>query len=125
MEDVSLGLVVLLGVAGLAVGSFLNVVIVRMPVGESLLPALPLLVRHHVVVIAAVRDPDVVGWATTAPDGPDEAYRAAAATAALAERDRTIARLRGLGAVVVDAPAGELAPKLADSYLDLKATGTL
>lgn len=99
--------------------------LVEQAVGESLLPALPLLVRHHVVVIAAVRDPDVVGWATTAPDGPDEAYRAAAATAALAERDRTIARLRGLGAVVVDAPAGELAPKLADSYLDLKATGTL
>jgi uncharacterized protein (DUF58 family) len=99
--------------------------LVEQAVGESLLPALPLLVRHHLVIIAAVRDPDVVGWARQDPDGPDEAYRSVAATRALADRDRTIARLRGLGAVVVDAPAGELAPKLADTYLDLKATGAL
>jgi uncharacterized protein (DUF58 family) len=99
--------------------------LVEQAVGESLLPALPLLVRHHLVIIAAVRDPDVVGWASQDPGGPDEAYRSVAATRALADRDRTIARLRGLGAVVVDAPAGELAPKLADTYLDLKATGAL
>ena len=39
--------------------------------------------------------------------------------------DLTIAHLRGLGAVVIDAPAGQLAAKLADTYLDLKARGTL
>ncbi len=99
--------------------------LVEQAVGESLLPALPLLVRHHLVVIAAVRDPDIVGWAAREPADPEEAYRAAAATAALVERDRTVARLRGLGAVVVDAPAGELAPRLADTYLDLKARGSL
>ena len=48
-----------------------------------------------------------------------------AATLALAERDRAIARLRGLGAIVVDAPPGQLAPQLADTYLDLKARGGL
>ena len=99
--------------------------LVEQAVGESLLPALPLLVRHHLVIIAAVRDPDVTGWAVHAPEDSDDAYRAAAATAALAERDRTVARLRGMGAVVVDAPAGELAPRLADTYLDLKARGSL
>lgn len=99
--------------------------LVEQAVGESLLPALPLLVRHHLVVIAAVRDPDVTGWAAQPPDDADEAYRAAAATSALAERDRAVARLRGLGAVVIDAPAGELAPRLADTYLDLKARGSL
>jgi uncharacterized protein (DUF58 family) len=99
--------------------------LVEQAVGESLLPALPLLVRHHVVLIAAVRDPDVTGWALAAPADVDEAYRAAAATSALADRDRAIARLRGLGAIVVDAPAGQLAPKLADVYLDLKARGSL
>jgi uncharacterized protein (DUF58 family) len=99
--------------------------LVEQAVGESLLPALPLLVRHHVVLIAAVRDPDVSGWAVTRPDDADEAYRAAAATTALAERDRAIARLRSLGAVVIDAPPGQLAAKLADAYLDLKARGSL
>jgi uncharacterized protein (DUF58 family) len=99
--------------------------LVEQAVGESLLPALPLLVRHHVVVIAAVRDPDVVRWATRPPDEPAEAYRAAAATMALAERDRATARLRGLGAIVVDEPPDRIAPRLADTYLDLKARGGL
>ncbi|MGQ0434488.1 MAG: DUF58 domain-containing protein [Microthrixaceae bacterium] len=99
--------------------------LVEQAVGESLVPALPLLVRHHVVVVAAVRDPDVEAWATASPADADEAYRAVAATAALAERERTVAKLRGLGVVVIDAPAGQLASKLADTYLDLKARGSL
>jgi uncharacterized protein (DUF58 family) len=99
--------------------------LVEQAVGESLLPALPLLVRHHIVVIAAVRDPDVVGWAVRPPEEVADAYRATAATLALAERDRAIARLRGMGAVVIDAAPGQLAPTLADTYLDLKARGGL
>ena len=99
--------------------------LVEQAVGESLLPALPLLVRHHVVLIAAVRDPDVVRWATQPPGESADAYRAAAATMALAERDRAIARLRGMGAIVLDAPPGQLAPRLADTYLNLKARGGL
>ena len=99
--------------------------LVEQAVGESLLPALPLLVRHHIVLVAAVRDPDVVRWATSAPVDVTDAYRATAATMALAERDRAIARLRGMGAMVVDAPPGLLAPRLADTYLDLKARGSL
>lgn len=99
--------------------------LVEQAVGESLLPALPLLVRHHIVLIAAVRDPDVVRWATDPPGDGAEAYRATAAAMALAERERAIARLRGMGAVVIDAPPGQLAPRLADAYLDLKARGRL
>ena len=99
--------------------------LVEQAVGESLLPALPLLVRNHVVLIAAVRDPDVVRWAGTSAAEPADAYRSAAATLSLAERDRAAARLRALGAVVIDAPPGQLAPRLADAYLDLKARGRL
>lgn len=99
--------------------------LVEQAVGESLLPALPLLVRHHVVLIAAVRDPDVVRWAGASADEPADAYRTAAATLSLAERDRAIARLRTLGAVVIDASPGQLAPRLTDAYLDLKARGRL
>jgi uncharacterized protein (DUF58 family) len=99
--------------------------LVEQAVGESLLPALPLLVRHHIVLIAAVRDPDVAAWAVSSPADSTEAYRAAAAALALTERDRTIARLRGMGAVVIDAAPGRLAPDLADAYLGLKARGGL
>ena len=99
--------------------------LVEAAVGESLLPALPLLVRHHIVLVAAVRDPDVVRWATAPPGDVGDAYRAAAATMALEERRRASARLRGLGAIVLDEPPDQLAPRLVDTYLDLKARGRL
>jgi uncharacterized protein (DUF58 family) len=94
-------------------------------VSETLLPALPLIARDHLVVVASVADPEVRGWALATPAEPGAAYRKAAAVAALADRRRTVARLRGLGAVVVDAPPGRLAPDLADAYLRVKATGRL
>jgi uncharacterized protein (DUF58 family) len=99
--------------------------LVEQAVGQSLLPALPLILRNHVVVIGAVRDPEVVAWATDVPSDAEAVYRKAAAVASLAERDRTIARLRGMGVTVVDAPPGRLAPQLTDAYLAIKSTGRL
>jgi uncharacterized protein (DUF58 family) len=99
--------------------------LVEQAVGESLLPALPVLTRQHLVLVAAVQDPDVTAWAEEVPDGVDGAYRAATAAAALAERRRAATRLRALGATVVDARPGDLAADLADAYLGLKATGKL
>ena len=64
-------------------------------------------------------------WAETRPADAEEAYRAAAAVDAIDERNRSAARLRGLGATVVDAEPGKLAGKLCDIYLDVKATGAL
>jgi uncharacterized protein (DUF58 family) len=98
---------------------------------ESLLPALPLITRTHLVVIGGVRDPQVEAWAQGDVgddlDGDPEAaaYRQAAAVQALTERRRTIARLRGMGVTVVDAAPGRLAPELADAYLRAKSTGRL
>jgi uncharacterized protein (DUF58 family) len=99
--------------------------LVEQAVTETLLPALPLIARDHLVVVASVADPEVRRWATSSPVEAGAAYRKAAATAALADRRRAVARLRGLGAVVVDAPPGRLAPELADTYLRVKATGRL
>lgn len=99
--------------------------LVEQAVGESLAPALPLIVRNHLVVVAGVQDPDVVRWASASPGDAGEAYRTTAAVQALEERRRTVARLRGLGATVIDAPPGRLAPLLADTYLSVKATGGL
>lgn len=99
--------------------------LIEQTVGEFLLPALPLLTRAHVVVIAAVRDPQIEAWATTSPETAEEAHRHAAARASLAERQRTIAELRRLGATVIDAIPGKLAARLMDHYLDVKARGRL
>jgi uncharacterized protein (DUF58 family) len=95
------------------------------PVAETLLPALPLVLRSHLVMIAAVRDPSVERWARAVPTEASTAYRKAAAVAALDERARTVARLRGMGAVVIDEVPGRLAPRLADAYLDVKVRARL
>jgi uncharacterized protein (DUF58 family) len=98
-------------------------------VEDSLLPALPLITRTHLVVIGGVRDPQVEAWArgeALDDDDPEAAaYRQAAAIGVLAQRRRTVARLRGMGATVIDAAPGRLAPELADAYLLAKSTGRL
>lgn len=92
---------------------------------ETLLPAMPLIARQHVVIVGAVRDPAVDQWARAVPTDPSGAYRKAAAVSALDARRRTTAALRARGAIVIDAPPGTLAGRLADAYLDVKATGRL
>ena len=92
---------------------------------EYLVPALPLIARSHLIVVGAVRDPEVERWAAAPVVDPETAYRRAAAIGALAERARLSARLRSLGVTVVDAGPRKLSGDLADTYLRLKATGRL
>jgi uncharacterized protein (DUF58 family) len=101
--------------------------LVEQSVNEWLIPAMPLITRDHLVVVAGVTDPDVARWSApgSADADPATAYRRTAAVAARDERQRVVARLRGLGATVVDAKPGRLAPELADAYLEIKATGRL
>jgi uncharacterized protein (DUF58 family) len=94
-------------------------------VQETLVPALPLVTREHAVVVASVRDPAVERLRDHPGGAPRDAYAAAAATTVLDERARAAARLRAVGAEVVDAAPGELAARLVDRYLDVKATGRL
>ncbi len=93
-------------------------------VEEGLLPVLPGLAAQHLVVIASVRDPrleELRVIRTTAAD----TYRAAAAERALLDREALAVRLRQLGAEVVDESPLDLPPKLADTYIRLKAAGRL
>ena len=92
---------------------------------ETLLPALPLLLSRHLVVVASALDPDVAAWATSPPDDAGHAYRMAAAAAATGRRARAAGLLRRLGASVVDAPPDTLAARLVDAYFEIKAGGML
>jgi uncharacterized protein (DUF58 family) len=95
-------------------------------VAEALLPAMPTITRRHLVVVAAVLDPQVTAWADADRSVRAlDAFRQAAAVAAIDDRARAAARLRAAGAVVVDARPGELATRLVDTYLELKAAGRL
>ena len=100
--------------------------LVEAVVEQALLPALPIITRRHLVVIAAVQDPDVRDWAKGGRhQWAGDAFRQAAAVNARAHRARAVARLRAAGAIVVDAPPGELAVELVETYLVLKASGRL
>ncbi len=94
-------------------------------VEDSLMPALPLVTRTHLVVVAGVRDPQVESWASSPAEDVESVHRRVAAVTALADRRRTAARLRGFGVTVVDATPGHLARQLADAYLLAKQTGRL
>lgn len=91
----------------------------------SLLPALNLVARTHLILVGAVRDPEVVAWAQAAPDDADEAHRKAAAITALSGRERAMGLLRERGVVVVDVPPNTLGTELADRYLEFKSAGRL
>lgn len=93
-------------------------------VAEGLVPVLPILTAHHRVVLASVADPALEEMAAQRGDVAD-VYAAAAAARALAERRHTAGVLSALGVDVVDVPAEQLPPALADHYLTLKARGLL
>lgn len=94
------------------------------PVEEGLLPVLPQLTQRHTVLLASVADPQIARMAR-ARGTTDAVYEAAAAAQAQSERDRTADQLRRHGVTVVDATPDNLAPALADAYLELKAAGRL
>ena len=92
-------------------------------VTEYLLPALPLLVRKHYVVVASVSDPDVVFWATQPSADEGSVFLRSAAISEMENRRRAAALIRGTGATVLDLPPDGFATALGDAYLKAKATG--
>lgn len=91
---------------------------------KGLLPVLPALTSRHLVVLAAVRDPEL-DRRTTARQNPAEVYRAAAAERSLIEKQALRFQLSALGVEVVEGTPEELPPTLCDTYIRLKATGRL
>ncbi|MFE2052448.1 DUF58 domain-containing protein [Streptomyces sp. NPDC059459] len=94
------------------------------PIEEGLLPVLSRLTQRHTVLLASVADPQIARMAR-ARGTTDAVYEAAAAAQAQSERDRTADQLRRHGVTVVDATPENLAPALADAYLELKTAGRL
>jgi len=91
---------------------------------EGLIPTAAQLARQHVVVVAAVRDPQL-GRMLQERASAAGVFRAAAAERALLQHAAVAAELRHHGVEVVDAEPQELPPRLADMYIRLKAAGRL
>ena len=93
-------------------------------VEQGLLDVVGSLTSRHQVVLAAVADPELEQL-RAARTNADEVYDAAAAERTSLERTAVAARLRQRGVEVVEASPDDLAPRLADTYLALKAAGRL
>jgi uncharacterized protein (DUF58 family) len=93
-------------------------------VEQGLLGVVGQLTERHQVVLASVRDPEVEELRTGRSDVA-AVFDAAAAERVELERAAVAARLRRGGVEVVDALPDDLAPRLADTYIALKAAGRL
>jgi uncharacterized protein (DUF58 family) len=93
-------------------------------ISQGLLPVVGPLAHDHTLVVASVADPEVAELAASRATSAD-VYDAAAAERTELERSAVLVRLRQRGVEVVDALPDDLAPRLADTYLALKAAGRL
>jgi len=91
---------------------------------EGLLPFLPGLAARHTALLASVRDARLEELAGSRGD-VSAVYDAASAAKAIDARDRMTEQVMRSGVEVIDAGPDEIAPKLADRYLALKAAGRL
>lgn len=78
------------------------------------------LLQRHLVLFVAFHDDELEPMADASPDTADAITRAVVAATLLDERERVLARLRRLGADVLEAPASTTGPALIGRYLDIK-----
>jgi uncharacterized protein (DUF58 family) len=83
------------------------------------------LVRRHLVLVVLLRHPELDELARSEATDVAQMYRAAAASEMLDRRNETIARLRQMGVLVVEASPGDVGLKTINSYLDIKAKGLI
>jgi uncharacterized protein (DUF58 family) len=92
---------------------------------RSLLAAVPVLAKRHAVVVASVTDPDLARAVSAPPASPRDVYSAAVALDVLDAQTRVAARLRGAGAVVIEAAPQHLGEACVAAYLRLKSRARL
>lgn len=78
------------------------------------------LIKRHLVLFVVMRDEELEALVTAPPETPEDVSRAVVAATLLRERDLVLARLRRLGAHIVEAPADRIGPEILNAYLDLK-----
>lgn len=81
--------------------------------------------RRHLPWVVAVADSALADAARTLPATPGEAYARLAAERILSERELAAARLQAAGVRVLSVPARELAGRVVEGYLEVKARGRL
>jgi uncharacterized protein (DUF58 family) len=78
------------------------------------------LAKRHLVLFAAVSQPDLAVVAHRVPETEQELYRTAAALGLLQRREALIRGLRQQGVLALEITAGNLSTKLVNEYLSIK-----
>jgi uncharacterized protein (DUF58 family) len=76
--------------------------------------------RRHLVVFAAMSQPDLIALTKAVPQSEDEMFRHTAALEIAQRRERLMRGLRERGVLAVDLVPGELAGSLINQYLEIK-----
>lgn len=83
------------------------------------------LLRTHMVLFVVFRDEELETLTTAEPRDADDVARAVIAERLLRQRGAVSARLKRLGAQIVDAPADGLSTALLNGYMDVKRRGLI
>lgn len=87
---------------------------------ELMIESLGRLLSRHLVLFVVLRDEELESLSAAAPATAEDVSRAVVAGALLREREAVVARLRRMGAHIVDVPATGVGPAVVNAYLDLK-----
>jgi uncharacterized protein (DUF58 family) len=82
------------------------------------------LMQRHLVLVVIISQPDLVATAVRKPRSAQEMYQSAAAQEVIHRRDVLLARLRGQGALALEADS-RVSPALANAYLAVKQRNQL
>lgn len=87
---------------------------------ELMIESTARLVKRHLVLFVVMRDDELEALVTAPPETPEDVARAVVAASLLQQRDLVLARLRRLGAHIVETAAERVGPEALNVYLDLK-----
>ena len=87
---------------------------------ELMIEALGRLLRRHLVLFVVMRDQELEDLTGAEPRTAEDVSRAVVASTLLRERDTVVARLKRMGAHIVESPVDRIGPAVINAYLDLK-----
>ena len=92
---------------------------------QLMIEALGRLLKRHLVVFVAFKDEELEALQDIAPQTADDVARAVVAASILGERELVLAKLRAMGAHIVEGNARSIGPNIISTYLDLKGRDLL
>ena len=92
---------------------------------ELMIESIGRLVKRHLVLFVTLADEELDSISTAPPADMQALAMAVTADSLLRQRALVLAKLRGLGVDVIEAPHDRIGPRVIDAYLRIKRKGTI